>query len=314
VMNNLFGDTLKKAFDVEKDSAYREHRLPEFTEIVRSTNELLRSAMYGLTDVYHDPSRKDLFVATAFGGCNAKDIGELTAGKSVWSMDQKSDEAWDIQSQEAKNIADKWLEEDKPYEKMINEMNALAKNYKKDNFGSREVYNKLIAAEWLLFNNEKMLVEDPEDPLNPIPNWGNRYWKAIVNAREALGIPKHTPMRELIQSDYAESAKAVENRAYNERQIFDGVLDPADREMHDSLDVQKETFTVRSRDIVIKEPPKENENDKTVETHQNEIRWREPVESQNEREKMKNEPKVFSNMVVQRTNELQIDAAREDFR
>jgi hypothetical protein len=113
----------------------------------------------------------------------------------------------------------------------------LVKDKKRDNLDLQQAYDKLTAAEWLLTNNEKMMVEDPNDPINPIPNWGNRYWKTLTETREALGIPKHTSMRDLIQLDYEESAKAVENRTYNEKQIFDGVLDPADREMHDSLDM-----------------------------------------------------------------------------
>ena len=304
VMNALFNDTLKKAFDVEKGVAYDEHRLPEYADIIKSTNELMRSAMYGFTDMYHNPNRKDLFAATAFGGLNAKDISELTTGKSFWSMDQKSDEAWDIQSKEAKNIADKWLEEDKPYEKMISEMNALIKDKKNDSLDIREAYNKLTAAEWLLINNEKMMVEDPEDPLNPIPNWGNRYWKSIISARDALGIPKHTSMRDLIQLDYAESAKAVENRAYNETQIFDGVLDPADREMHDSLEMQKEQFATRSTAVTLTKPAEKSEltDDMTAD------RIQYSVKELDERDIMKHEPKIY-NFIVEQQADLELTAA-----
>ena len=38
------------------------------------------------------------FEKTAFGGMNSKEIAELTKGESLWDMDQKSDEAWEIQS------------------------------------------------------------------------------------------------------------------------------------------------------------------------------------------------------------------------
>ena len=287
IMNDVFKDTLKKAFDVEKDVAYDEHRLPEFAEIIKSTNELMRSAMYGFTDMYHNPNRKDLFSITAFGGLNAKDISELTTGKSLWSMDQKSDEAWDLQAQNAKNIAENWLKEDRPYEKMINEMNALIKANEKNRGDLQEVYNKLTAAEWMLTNDEKMMVEDPYDPYNPIPNWGNRYWKALTETREALGIPKHSSMRDLIQLDYAQSAKAVENRNYNEKQIFDGVLDPGDREFHDSLDMQKEQFAIQSATVQLTKPHK----NAALEDDMTSIREPYPVEQLNQRNIMKNEPK-----------------------
>ena len=254
------------------------------------------------------PHTKELFAATAFGGLNAKDIVGLTTGKSLWSMDQKSDEAWDIQSKEAKNIADNWLKENKPYEKMINEMNALIKANEKSKVDFREAYNKLTAAEWLLTNNEKMMVDDPNDPLNPIPNWGNRYWKSIINAREALGIPKHTSMRDLIQNDYAESAKAVENCNYNETQIYDGVLDPADRAMYDSMEMQKEQFATMSATVILTQP---TNKEKELEKEMTENRVQYTVHELDQREIMKNEPKVFSNMVIEKAAELKIESKKD---
>ena len=117
MLGDLFKSALKPAFEIEKHASYNEHRLPDYTEIAKSANELLRSAMYGFTDLYHDPKSASLFDSTAFGGLDAKEIAKLTGGDSLWSMDQKSDEAWEIQSKDAKNLADKWLSGDKPYEK-----------------------------------------------------------------------------------------------------------------------------------------------------------------------------------------------------
>ena len=305
VMNDLFKDTLKAAFNIEKGAAYEEHRLPEYAEIIKSTNELLRSSMYAITDMYHNQNRKNLFDATAFGGLDAKDMSELIVGESLWDKDQKSDEAWEIQSKEAKNIADKWLKENKPYEKMISEMKALV-NANKDNIVSRkEVLDKLTAAEWLLINNEKMMIEDPEDPLNPIPNWGNRYWKALTETREALGIDKHTSMRDLIQGDYAAMAKPASNANYNQTQIQLYVLDEDVRELCDSMEVQKEQFATMSATVTLTKPTNEN---KQLEKEMTENRVQYTVHELDQREIMKNEPKVFSNMVIERTNELTIES------
>lgn len=314
MLGDFFKSTLRSVFDIERNVSYNEHRIPEFNEIIISTNQLFRSAMYAFTDLYHDPQSESLYEPTAFGGLTAKELATLTAGDSLWRMDQKSDMAWDVQSRQAKELAEQWLKEDKPYEKMINEMNGIIESVKKGTLGKQEMYSKLTAAEWLLVNNEKMMIEDPEDPLNPMPNWGNRYWKAIIAARDACGIPKHTSMRELIQGDYAEIAKAVVSRHYNERQIEEHVLDPDVRELYDSYTNQMVEFATQSEASYISPPPKQNADEKTVETHEKETRWREPVESQNEREKMKNEPKIFSNRVIERSNELKIDASREDFR
>lgn len=310
MLGDFFKSTLKSVLDIEKNASYNEHRIPEFNEIIISTNELFRSAMYVFTDLYHDPKSEFLYDPTAFGGLNAKELAELTMGDSLWKMDQKSDEAWEIQSRSAKDLADQWLKENRPYEKMIDEMNKLIENTKKGSFDTRETYTKLIAAEWLLTNNEKMMIEDPEDPLNPIPNWGNRYWKTLTAAREAVGISKHTSMRELIQSDYAEMAKAVVSVKYNEQQIDEHILDPDVRELYDSYTNQMVEFATQSEANYISSPPKQNAEEKVAEEHENDIRWREPVESQNEREKMKREPKIFSNMVIEKENELKIDANR----
>ena len=299
MMGNLFKSTLKAAFTVEKETAYKEHRLPDFSGVVKSSNDLLRAGMFAFTDLYHNPKSASLFAPTSFGGLTAKEMAALTAGKSSWSMDQKSDAAWEIQSKEAKALAAEWEKEPKPYEKLINEMNALAENAKGDSIDRSDAYKKLTAAEWLLTNNKKMMIDDPEDPLNPMPNWGNRYWKAITNAREALGIPKHTSMRDLIQGDYAEEARAACNPKYTETQIQEQFLDADVRQMSDSIEAQKEQFTLESSAIDIKAPQDEN-----IEEVEEGLRWRLYIKSEDEREKIKNEPKVFSNLVISKDAEL----------
>ena len=295
IMTTLFKDTLKKAFDIEKSAAYEEHRLPEYNEIIKSSNELWRSAMYGLTDMYHNPSREKLFDQTAFGGLDAKAMADLTTGDSLWSKDQKSDEAWDIQSQEAKNIADKWLKEKKPYEKMISEMKELITRSKEGIVSRKETLDKLTAAEWLLLNNEKMMIDDPEDPLNPMPDWGNRYWKALSEAREAVGIDKHTSMRTLIQGDYAAMSKAVGSARYNERQIQLYVLDPDVRALSDSMEVQKEQFATQSAAINLTETKDEQQLTADEMTAD---RVRISVKSEDQVEIMKHEPKS-NNFIIE---------------
>jgi hypothetical protein len=320
MLKDSFTETLKQAFDVEKNASYRDHRIPEFADIIKSTNEMYRATMYAFTDLYHEKGNEKLFEATSFCGLDEKEMAELTKGQSPWSMDQKSDEAWEIQSQEAMDIVAAWEKEKNPYEKMINEMNAIVEGMQKGTFGAQETYSKLIAAERLLFNNEKMLVEDPEDPLNPIPNWGNRYWKAIISAREAAGIPKHISMREMIQGDYAETAKAVENPKYNETQIRDYVTDPDIRAELDSMEMQREGFAIQSEAVVLNEPQVSQSGttikdtgkgtDKSsMELETDSVRVQITIDSENEYEKVKREPRIFSNMVVERTNEIQLGGA-----
>ena len=302
MLKNLFKDTLKQAFDVEKSVAYDEHRLPEYAEIIKSSNELLRAAMFAFTDLYHNPKSASLFESTACGGLNAKEMAALTDGKSLWSMDQKSDAAWELQSKEAKNLADKWLAEDKPYEKMISEMKTMVEAGKKGIVDRKEILTKLTAAEWLLVNNDKMMIDDPEDPLNKVPNWGNRYWKALTESREALGIDKHTSMRDLIQGDYAASAKAVLSSAYNEAQIDDYVLDPAAREIYDSMELQKEQFATQSAAVTLTEPQNEKNADE-IEMTEDRVPF--PIKELDERTIMKNQPKNYD-FVIERTAELTI--------
>ena len=298
-LGDLFKDTLKKAFDVEKGVSYDEHRLPEYTEIIKSTNELVRSAMYGLTDMYHNAKRAELFESTAFGGLNAKDMVDLTTGQSLWGMNQKSDEAWDIQSKEAKNIAEQWMKGDRPHEKMIAEMKLLVEANKENIVSRKEIVDKLAAAEWLLENDEKMMVYDSSDPYNPVPNWGNRYWKTLIDTREALGIDKHTSMRDMIQADYAASAKAVNNRTYNEAQINYYVLDKDVREIADSRDVQMEQFAIQGAAVNLTKPKESNVS--TDEMTENRVHH--PVTELDERNLMKQEPKNNNWITVPSHNE-----------
>ncbi len=311
MLGDFFKSTAKSVLEIEKDASYKEHRMPEFNEIIVSTNELFRAAMYVYTDLYHNPKSESLYTTTAFGGLNAKELAELTAGDSLWKMDQKSDEAWEIQCRDAKDLAEQWLKEDRPYEKMIDEMNGMIESMKKGTLGLKDTYTKLTAAEWLLMNNEKMIVEDPEDPLNPIPNWGNRYWKAITAAREAVGISKHTSMRELIQGNYAQIAKAVVSQKYNETQIAEHILAPDVRGLYDSYRTQMVEFTTQSAASLMSKP---QENERIAENPENKIRWSITIPQEDEREKIKNEPKVFSNMVVSKDKEIQYDAAKNNGR
>jgi hypothetical protein len=253
--------------------------------------------MYAFTDLYHDPKSASLFESTAFGGLNENDMEQLTHGDSLWKMDQKSDEAWDIQSKEAKNIAEKWMKEDKPHEKMIAEMKALVEANEKGIVSRKEMVDKLTAAEWLLENDEKMMIDDPYDPYNKVPNWGNRYWKTLAETRETLGIDKHTSMRDMIQADYAAAAKAVNNRNYNLTQINYYVLDKDVRELADSRDVQMEQFATMSAAVTLTKPKDKNAlaDDMTAD------RVQYPVKELDERDIMKHEPKIYNFISEQNT-------------
>ena len=313
MMGDLFKGMLKQAFDMENYAAYNEHRQPAYADIVKSANDTMRATMFAFTDLYHNPESAHLFEFTSYCGLDEKEIVKLTADNNLWKMDQSSDEAWEIQSLDAKNLAEEWLKDPKPYEKMINEMNSIIESSKKDIINIKDVYKKLTAAEWLLFNNEKMMIEDPEDPLNPIPNWGNRYWKSIVSAREALGIPKHSSMRDLIQSDYSKLAKSVCSTKYKETQIYDNVLDPTIREFYDSFEMQMEHFATQSAAAFIGNMQDGNlKKVYDIEADpEGKDKWPISVKEEDQRKIMKNEPKVFSNIVLDKSKEAQIEFTRE---
>lgn len=308
MLQGVFKDTLKKAFEAEKIVSYDERRIPDYAEIIKSTNDLMRASMFAFTDLYRNPKSEALFDATSFGGLDAAQMAELIKGESQWNMDQKSDDAWQIQSEAAKDIAAEWLGEKKPYEKLINEMNALAVENKNGTLDRREMYNKLAAAEWMLINNEKMMVEDPEDPINPIPNWGNRYWKAITNAREALGIDPHTSMRELIQGEFAASAKAATSVIYQKTQIAQNILDPEVRAKIDSLSDQKKTFEIQKTAANL-HYPKEEQAVNEIEMTEDRVRLY--IKSEDERENMKNQTKEY-NFIVEKTAELEIGKTNDN--
>ena len=326
---DLFKDTLREAFAAEAKLSYDEHRLPDYAEIVRSSNELLRVAMYNFTDLYtrkmapdaaftDQKTSESLFRDTAFGGLDAKEIAELTKTESSWSMDQKSDKAWEIQSAVAKDIATQWFAYDKPYDHLIEEMNALAA-FGKDGIvdvNRREIYNKLAAAEWMLMSNEKMMIDDPNDPLVRIPNWGCKYWRAITEARDALGIPKHITMRELIQGDYAESSKAVTNVQFNKTQIEEQVLDREVVTVYDSMAAQKMEFRIQREGIknnlmsLKQEQDPENKQIDDNELFKDSNKVEQPVPEENEANKLLNAP-IGKEFIVEGApdNNLEINKA-----
>jgi hypothetical protein len=187
-------------------------------------------------------------------------------------------------------------------------MNALAVENKNGTLDRREMYNKLAAAEWMLINNEKMMVEDPEDPLNPIPNWGNRYWKAITNAREALGIDPHTSMRELIQGEFAASAKAATSVLYQKTQIAQNILDPEVRAKIDCIADQKKMFEMQKSAASLISPKEEKEIEE-LELEQDRVRLY--IKSEDQFEIMKNSTKEY-NFIVEKTESLEIGKTNDN--
>lgn len=310
ILADTFSGALKQAFDYEKDVAYKEHRLPEYPEIVKSTNELTRSAMYAFTDLYHNQNKAKFFEETAFGGLDVTELSKLSKGKSLFSMNQRSDEAWEIQSEQAKAIAKEWMKEKRPHEKMISELNAMMADVKrKSSYNYRDAVLKFAAAEWFLLNDDKMMIEDPEDPYNPIPDWGNRYWSTLTKARDMHGFNRHTSIREMLQSNYDTVSKAVKSTAFCEKQIKEHVLDKEPREKCDSLERQKEQFATLSASYTFnKVDTKENVND--GDKKENEIRTRLEMEHLNERKIMKSLPTQY-NFTIENDISLTINATKQ---
>ena len=145
-----------------------------------------------------------------------------------------------------------------------------------------------------------MMIHDPEDPLNKIPNWSNRYWKALSEAREALGIDHHTSTRETIQADYAASAKAAMSSAYNEAEINDYILAPAAREIYDSMELQNKQFKTQIAAVILTEPQKDKNAGKFEMTTD---RVPFPVKKLDECGIMKNQPPNYD-FVIERTAEI----------
>ena len=308
MLGDLFKETLKKTYALEKEACYNEHRIPDFPDIIKSTNGLMRSAMYAFTDMYHDKKNIPLFDKTVYAGLSAKELAEVAMpdkNDGLWGMDQKSDAAWEIQSKVAKDIAKQWLEDDRPYEKMIVELNALAEQARTNVSVDRiDRMNKLMAAEWMLINNPKMMVEDPEDPYNTIPNWGNKYWKTLSAARDALGISKHTSMRDLVQADYAEAARAINSVAYNERQIEDYALDDNVRQVYDNRNVQMNQFATQAAAAILTEQQSKQKADEIIMTDDQRVQI--SVRECDEKVIWQSQPKE-NNFIVERNAEMQID-------
>ena len=151
------------------------------------------------------------------------------------------------------------------------------------------------------------MIDDPYDPYNKVPNWGNRYWKTLAATRETLGIDKYTSMRDMIQADYAASARAVNNHNYNLMQINYYVLDKDVRELADSRDVQMEQFATMSAAVTLTKPSEKNTfaDDMTAD------RVQYPIKELDERDIMKHEPKIY-NFVGEPKTEKDLDKEKQE--
>jgi hypothetical protein len=113
-------------------------------------------------------------------------------------------------------------------------------------------------------------------------------------------------MRDMIQADYAASAKAVNNRNYNLTQINYYVLDKDVRELADSRDVQMEQFAIQGAAVKLTNPTEKNmlANDMTAN------RVRNPIPECDERKNMENQPKIY-NFIVDKTAELNMNGPNQ---
>lgn len=248
-LHALFEDTLRQAFEAESVASYEEWRSPDYTDIAKSTNELLRAGMFAHTDMYLSNTGARFFDETAFGGMSAREMAELTVNFGAWKGDQRSDEAWEKQSMDAINISIKWSESEKPYDVLLNNLRSVAAS--RDSADKRDIYNRLAAAELLLMSNEETMVPDPDNALKSVPDWNNRYWGALAKAREAVGIPPYISMREVIQGNYAGIQKLANNVPYNEKQNQEKLTSTAARAKHDVMETQVEEYTVLREGLTI---------------------------------------------------------------
>ena len=309
LLNGLFDAMLEHTFEVEKNAAYKDGRFPEYTEIITSANDLLRAAMFSFTDLYRDNSRAQLFAETAFGGMTRDEMAKLTAPNELWKLDQKSDEAWEIQSKDAKEVASEWQKNGNPAQAVIKAMNELVEKNNSGTLNRRDVLKTLAAAEWTLLNDDKMVVEDENDPYNRTPKWNNRYWKAVTEAREAIGIPKHISIRELIQGNYGVMQKAMQNENYHKDHIQTEIINPEKRAAIDSMDKQKEQFEIQSAKIAENQAPNE-ERLKNIEMDG--TRMRISIVEEDEYLKVKTMPKDMSSFVVEKSRDMnfQIESSK----
>lgn len=210
-----FEGLLKQTFEAEARESYINCKEASFANVAKETNDLMRTAMFAYTDVYTGRDNDKIYKSTVFGGMNSEQIANVAASRTAWQGDQKSDEAWEKQSAEARKIASDWKNTADPYATMIEnlkELNDIKSFYELDDDRQRDIINKLAAAECMLMSDSSMMVDDPDNPYAKVPDWSNRNWKSLAYTREKIGVSKFTSMREIIQGAYAATKPVSSNR------------------------------------------------------------------------------------------------------
>lgn len=256
-LRNIFLDIVSQAAKIEKQRSYEQVKPPEFDEIIKSTNNLLRAAMFAKTDLFTNKARKDMFEKTFLGGVDPAQLSEKMKRDGNWRNDQRSDAAWEKQSMEAINIAIGWSEKERPINEMLKALKGLEVDFEKGFFNQREAFNTLAAAERLLMAQSDCMIEDIDNPGEKIPKWNHPDWKALVDCRDKLGIPRYASMRDLIQSEYHNMSKTMDN-AYLKEVFEKDIVSEKARE-GDSLESLKEQFTINRATLHIDEVFNEKE-------------------------------------------------------
>lgn len=216
----LYARIYKETCEKNKERGYAGAKETNFTVVTKDVNELFKSAMF-TTRLYDNPNNRVIVEKCSFGGFTIEQLSNIanSAKGGAWALDQKSEEAWRIQSEGAKSILKDWTKNEKSesigtsVSRIQSDLTAKINAYKKGEINKKELIENTIAGEAHLnstFDTRRKRIFSFIQYRKEL--------SALKQCRATLGLHENDSLRVALSNGYVAVSKEM-----NSEKIFSSV-------------------------------------------------------------------------------------------
>lgn len=217
---SLYASIYKETCEKNKARGYANAKETNFTVVTKHVNELFKSAMFA-THLYDNPNNRVIVEKCSFGGFTIEQLSNIanSAKGGAWALNQKSDEAWRIQSEGSKSILSEWTKNEKSVgirtsvSRIQSDLNAKIDAYKNGEINKKELIENTIAGEAHL--NSRF--DTRRKKFFSFIQY-RKELNVLKQCRETLRLHENDSLRVALSNEYV----AIANRMNNEK-IFNSV-------------------------------------------------------------------------------------------
>lgn len=240
----MYGRIFADACRSVKEENYAKGTPVNYGEVAKDVDEMFKSAMFE-SRMYDNAKNEEMVEKCNFGGFSTEQLANIAVGvkDEKWSLNQKSEQAWQQQSDMAKKILSDWHQAEKQKGAQSSTFNVqkdlLTKSqaFKNGEIGKKELLDYTLAAESHLQRN----FNGRWKKLFNFIQYRNEM-AAIRGCRSMLGLNEKASLRAELSNIYAASASQMQKE--NVFQAMDEVVGNSL-----SFDTAKEKFETEHKQV-----------------------------------------------------------------